>query len=310
MIKQSGKERITFKQAAVKQYYSSGTPIEVTEQFLSRFVPDEGELISVYGRIGAGKTTMAVSMIRRDLMRGKIVYSSFPVTWDGYDQRNSIFWTFVGVLGFKKQFYVYPKENWRQLDVFRDDIWGFLDTLKDCKLYFDDVIVKLFDSYEKTGYAKQKREWAFFTRHYDRTIVLVTQRTSQIQVALRSQVNRFYKCEKLLKWPILLFRRSEYQDMKMEDVNEDVKPDSVRFVIGRKAVFKMFNSKYLRKGAKSSQPFYVEAFKLNWLQRSLAFMFALVRPLKRTHKVAESVLKPSEYVRKLIVKSEKDLITN
>jgi len=259
-----------------------GTRVEITESFLSHFKAQEGELCAIYGKIGQGKTTLAVSMVRTWLMQGKVVYTSFPMNWSGFDQRKSLFWLFLGLLGIKNQYLDFPKENYHYLDCFRtdydyylpngeiihcSDVWDLLPHLTDCIIVFDDVIVQLFDSYEKTFFSKKKREWAFFTRHFDRSIFLVTQRTSQIQLALRSQINRFYKCEKLMSWPFILFRRSEYQDMINENVNDEVEPDSVSHVIGSSGIFSLFNSKYLRNGKQASQRYYVNAYLLSFQQK-------------------------------------------
>jgi len=270
--------KLTIHEASVKQFNEIGTPIEVTEAFLKNFVPNEGELCAIYGKIGQGKTTLAVSMVKDWLMQGKVVYTSFPMYWDGYDQRKSFFWLFIGLLGFKRQYYEFPKENWHYLDCFADDVWDKMEKMTDCIIVFDDVIVQLFDSYEKTFFAKKKRQWAFFTRHFDRSIYLVTQRTSQIQVALRSQINRFYRCTKLISWPFILFRREEFQDMKDEDVNDDegVIPDSITHVFGTNAIFKLFTSKYLRNGMPSSQVYHVNGVILSYPQKLLLIKNGLI----------------------------------
>jgi len=264
-------DKLTIKQASQLQYEQIGTPIEITESFLANFVPNEGELCAIYGKIGQGKTTLAVSMVKDWLMQGKVVYTSFPMYWEGYRQVDSPFWLFIGLLGFKKQYYEFPKENWHYLDCFDENIWDKLETLTDCIIVFDDVIVQLFDSYEKTFFAKKKRQWAFFTRHFDRSIYLVTQRTSQIQVALRSQVNRFYRCTKLLSWPFILFKREEFQDMVNEDVKDDENtiPDSTTHVFGTKSIFKLFTSKYLRNGMPTSQQYHVHGVILSYPQKLL-----------------------------------------
>jgi len=239
---------------------------------LSYFKPDHGELQMIYGAIGNGKTTLATSMALEYLNRGQVVYTSWRINWDGYDQRDSAFIAFIKFVFFRKSFLKFDKSNWRHLDCYAPDIWDKLETLTNCHIFFDDVIVRLFDSYEQTKFSKSKREWAFFTRHFDRSIYLVTQRTSQIQVSLRSQINRFYRCTKVLKWPVIVFKREEFQDMDNEDVKDDVEPDSVKYVLGSKRVFSMFTSKYLRKGMLDSQQLHVLAYKLNYRDRFKAFI--------------------------------------
>jgi len=295
--------KIDFKQASILQFNESGTPIEITEQFLQEFIPVDGEFNAIFGKIGQGKTTLACAMAKKFLDSGQIVYTSFPLRYKGYDQRNNPFYLLLGVLGIKRRFISFPATNYRHLNClvtdfewrFDDgrviqckDIWDLLPHLTDCIIFFDDVIVQLFDSYEKTFFQKKKREWAFFTRHYDRSIYLVSQRTSQIQVALRSQVNRFYHCEKLLKWPIILFRRTEYQSMKNEDVDLESEPDSMDLVLGTKSVFEMFDSKYLRNGMKASQKLQVGGFKLT-SKHSLLLLVKLFRNFFSKFKLRKKV---------------------
>lgn len=280
------KQKISFREAAEKQLASTGTPIEVTERFLSSIVPDEGELNLIYGRIGQGKTTYAVTCMMQDLMRGQAVYSSFRIDWSGFDERQSFLHLFVGLLfPWYRVYRRFPRENWHYLDCYAPDIWDTLQKLNDCKIYFDDVIVKLFDSYEKTGFAKSKRQWAFETRHYDRSIILVTQRPNQVQVALRSQVNRFYKCQKLFRIPFLrrpFLRVLEYQDMVSDNVNEAVKPDSKKLYIPKKKVLNAFNTKYLRRGQEPSQRVFVDFFRLSYREKLLSFFSLLYSSLSRT----------------------------
>jgi len=215
-------------------------------EVLEYFKADQGELLMIFGAIGQGKTTLATSMVLEDLQRGQVVYTTWKIDWSGYDQRDSIWVSLLNFIFFRKAFIKFDRSNWRYLDVFQDDIWDKLEKLNNCRIYFYDVIVELFDSYEKTNFAKKKRRFAFTTRHFDRTIVLVTQRPSQVQVALRSQVNRFYQCKKKLSWPFLLLSRYEYQDMTDENVDLSKPPVSKKTYIPTRRILAAFNTKNMR----------------------------------------------------------------
>lgn len=212
------------------------------------FLPDEGELALIYGSIGNGKTTYAVQLQLDLLNRGQVVYSTFHVDWSGFDQRKSFKHIFMNIIFFRKRFYKFNSSNWHFLDVNKENIWDTLLKLNNCHIFFDDVIVQLFDSYEGTKFSKEKRTWAFTTRHYDRSIYLVTQRPSQVQVALRSQVNRFFKCVKRLAYPFLILSVYEYQDMKGETVDDgvDTVPVSVKTYFPSRRILNAFRSKSLR----------------------------------------------------------------
>jgi len=277
--------RISHRDAAALQFKEVGTPIAVTEGFLRYMAPDEGELNLIYGKIGQGKTYAATADVLRSLRRGKVVYTTWKINYDGFDERKDLLSLVAGLLFPWRRIYArFPKENLHFLDVYADDIWKTLHNLNDCIIYFDDCIVHLFDSYEKTFFDKKKRQWAFETRHFDRSIVLVTQRPTQVQVALRSQVNRFYKCEKKkLLWLIPFFQKSEYQDMINESVDDSKEPDSVERYYPKQHIFEAYQSKYLRKGAASSQKLYIDLFRLSYSHRLSALssiIFSRLKPRK------------------------------
>jgi len=244
------------------------------------FTPDEGELVLIYGAIGNGKTYAATADVISDLERGQVVYTTWKIDWSGFDERESFWHVFFKTVFFQKRFYKFDRSNWRYLDVTKDDIWDVLAELNNCRIYFDDVIVQLFDSYEGTKFAKSKRQWAFTTRHYDRTIVLVTQRPSQVQIALRSQVNRFYKCVKVMSWPFIIFKKYEYQEMVDENVNDKVQPYSTQTYFANKKIFNAYRTKSLRlEGIKEIKPKY-QAWDYGFSARILLFLSTL-SPLKR-----------------------------
>jgi len=263
------------------------------DQLTGLFPPLEGELHMIYGRIGSGKTYTSTVKIIEYLRMGVSVYSSYPVDWQGYDERLDKWVLFKSFFSFNNRFYSFPKENFHYFSVYKpetwvirgekfDNIWDFLDKLTDCVIFFDDVIVELFDSYEKTFFSKKKRQWAFQTRHFDRTIVLVTQRPTQVQIALRSQVNRFFKCakEKIWWFPFIdFFVLREYQDMISENVDETQDPVSVSVYRPKLSIFKAYQTKYLRAGAPSSQDLVFDGFILSLWEKFLAFCSH--KPLKR-----------------------------
>lgn len=244
---------------------------------LDFFVPDEGELVLIYGAIGNGKTYAATADVMKDLERGQVVYTTWKIDWSGFDERESFAHIFMKAVFLRKRFYKFDRKNWHYLDVTADDIWDKLAVLNNCKIYFDDVIVQLFDSYEGTKFAKKKRQWAFTTRHYDRTIVLVTQRPSQVQVALRSQVNRFYKCVKVMSWPFLIFKKYEYQDMIDENVNDSTEPASVKTYFADKRILNAYRSKSLRMDGIDPILPVVEAWDYGFFGRIGLFFSAIVR---------------------------------
>jgi len=123
-------------------------------------------------------------------------YSNWKIDWQGYDERSNKWLLLLGIIGLKKTFFNFPKENWHFMeikDTFTDDI----SKLTDCKIGLDEGHIA-FDSYEMARMKIEKRNAVLWTRHFDRTYLIISQRPSAIHVTLRANVNRFFKCEKTL----------------------------------------------------------------------------------------------------------------
>jgi len=232
---------------------------------LSLFKSPEGEITQRYGRIGQGKTYGATADVLDELSRGRVVYANWRINYDGFDQRDSWLYLVSSLLfPWVNRFYKFPKENLHYLPI--DE--NFLDkfsTLTDCSVYIDEGHV-IFDSYEMAKMSMQKRVAVLHTRHFNRSIHIISQRPTAIHVMMRANVNRFYKYEKWLTKPFILFVRTEYQDMSGESVDEE-KPLSRKFYIGSKAIYKAYDSKYLRGDMQDSQQVHVTGFKINYFVR-------------------------------------------
>jgi len=247
------------------------------------FEAEEGEIELIYGRIGNGKTTEAVRRMIDSLANGRVVYSNIMLDLDlwNFDDRSSIWTNFVNLLAFRKRYYKFDKSNYHYFnpDDYEniDDLVSWLNTLTDCEIYYDEG-QWLLNSYEGMKYSKDKMKLALHTRHYNRLLVLITQRPTAIQVSARVNVNRFYKCQKILNWPFMVLRVTEFQEMTAETVDEQT-PVSRKFYIANKKMFNTFNSLYLRGGIQRSQDVNFEAFdltlwdKIKLLGKQLSDMF-------------------------------------
>lgn len=215
--------------------------------------PDEGEINQYYGRIGSGKTYTATADILRDLKRGQVVYANWKINFQGYDE-SKIWWKkWAYLLGLKRQLLVVPKENFHYFPI-SSDFTEKLSSLTDCKIYLDEGHLAL-DSYELSRMDISKRAAILHTRHFNRTINVISQRAMAIHVTVRANVNRFYRCECLFNlFGILLFRKTEFQDLMAgsETVDED-QEISRELYLGRKAVFNVYDTKYLRGDMPTSQ---------------------------------------------------------
>jgi len=217
------------------------------------------------------------------------------------DDREDFWLVLRNLLLFRKRFYKIPcAQNLHFFDPEDFESTGelvtWLSALNDCHIFFDEG-QDMFDSYEGTKFSKSKRRLILHTRHYHRTLNIISQRPTAIQVSARGNVNRFYKCVKLASWPWVRFARYEFQEMSGETVNEAVDPISKKTYWGSNRVFKAYNTDYLAEGIPKSQQVYFEAWDLSLKERIYAFI-GLFAGLKAEQKPDK------KNVRKLPVKSE------
>jgi len=242
---------------------------------LDLFQANEGEITQRYGRIGQGKTYGATVDVLDELRRGHVVYVNWKFDFNGIDQRED--WLFIiGSLLFpwRRRFYNFPRENLHFIKI-DGDFLNVFEKLTDCSVYLDEGHV-VFDSYEMAKMSMQKRVSVLHTRHFNRSINIISQRPTAIHRMMRANVNRFFKYEKLISKPFILFRRTEYQDMEDENVDEN-SPMGVKLYIGRKKIYNMYNSKYLRGDTPDSQKVMFQAFELNYFKRILLLTNRLAR---------------------------------
>jgi len=249
---------------------------------LELFPAHEGEITQRYGRIGQGKTYGATVDVIDELRRGHVVYVNWHFNYHGYDQRKDLLFI-IGSLLFpwKNKFYEFPKDNLRYIAVDEHFIDKF-EKLTDCSVYLDEGHV-VFDSYEMAKMSMQKRVAVLHTRHFDRSINIISQRPTAVHRMMRANVNRFYKYEKILSYPFILFRRTEFQDLIDENVDES-QPLSTKLYIGRKKILNMYNSKYLRGNTPKSQEVMYTEYELNYWKKMLAFFAFLRASLVRARK--------------------------
>lgn len=220
-----------------------------TEDLSSIFPPAEHGIYAYYGRIGHGKTYAMTADVLEALNRGQVVYTNYPIDWQGYDERENLLYLLLGVLRMKRKFYVFASDNLRYIEV-DDNFQDKFSRLTDCIVAIDEGYVA-FDSYEMAKMSLRKRKNILHTRHFDRSIWYTTQRPTNIHAVMRFNTNVFYKCTRMLKWPVAVFRREEY-DLSGDDVDEST-PLSTKLYRGKLSIFMAYDTKYIRQGQESSQ---------------------------------------------------------
>lgn len=242
---------------------------EVKEmELLDLFPASEGMITQYYGRIGSGKTYAATADVLDLLRRGKVVYVNWKIDYHGFDEEKSLPYIIASLFfPWRKRFYSFPPENLRYLPVDKD-FHTKLATVTDAHVFLDEGHTA-FDSYEMARMPIERRVSILHTRHFDRSIHIVSQRPTAVHVVMRANVNVFYKCERLrnLFW-IVRFRRTEYQDLLNETVDENPeKAISTKHYWGKERIFAAYNTKYLRGDMQASQSVLFKAFDVKYIQR-------------------------------------------
>jgi len=257
---------------------------EVKEiELLDLFPPYEGMITQYYGRIGSGKTYAATADMLRLLRQGQVCYANWKLNYDGFDESKSLPYIFLSLIfPWRKRFYSFPKENLHYLPVDKE-FHGKLANITDAHIFLDEGHTA-FDSYEMAKMPLERRTSILHTRHFDRSIHIISQRPTAVHVVMRANVNIFYKCERLRNflW-IPRFRRTEYQDLLNETVDEDPeKAISRRHYWGDQRIFNAYSSKYLRGDTPPSQHVKFTAKDFNYMARLLLFVKILIRGDKTT----------------------------
>ena len=251
------------------------------------FSASEGSINMYYGLIGNGKTYAATSDILDLLKQGKVVYANWHILVSDFDDRESFFMIVMNTLLFRERFYRIPcAKNLHYFDAdtakpcqcgqthsfdSTGELVEWLSGLNDCHIFFDEG-QDMFDSYEGTRFSKAKRRLILHTRHYHRTLNIISQRPTAIQVSARGNVNRFYKCVKLATlFGRPRFARYEFQEMTGETVDETKEPISEKRYWGNTEVFSAYNTDYLAEGIEKSQQVFFEAFDLTFKDKIQAF---------------------------------------
>lgn len=196
-----------------------------TEEIFNFFNPEEGNNSVYYGSVGSGKTSTSIRDIFDLLHRGEIVYANFKINIEDYDERKDKRVVWAKFLGGKKHFFNYKcMENFHYIspqdliDNVENHNVAFFSRLVGVHLFIDEG-QWLFNSLEKYNPNDPdmvaKLKLVLHGRHYCRSLNVITQRASNINKNIRSQVTFWHRCVKRLHifgW--ILFQRWTIEDMK------------------------------------------------------------------------------------------------
>jgi hypothetical protein len=135
----------------------------------------------------------------------------------------------------------------------------------------------VFDSHHRAG--QIARQTITRTRHMHKTLIVISQRASAVDVTARNNVVAFYKCE-CISYPFLpkFFRVYITEDIDESNSNPLwIRHNSVGEVIwkapiyysgfARKHIYDLYDSWYMRKNMERSQATHLELYELNFMER-------------------------------------------
>jgi len=271
------------------------------------FTAPEGEANMYYGQIGSGKTYGATADIHELLKKGRVVYATWPIKVESFDDRDSFWHLLWNLITFKQHFYQIPcADNFHFIDAEKGEVDGiptfnpnrpqeyikYLNTLNHCDLFIDEAW-RVIDSYKGTMFSIEGRDLILVTRHKFRTVNLIAQRPTSVHVVARGNINRFYKFKKIASWPWVRFGRYEFQEMTGETVDENAEPISIKTYWGSSKIFNSYNS-YFYGDLTRLHDFKFEVYILNTKEKIQAFS----RLFKKVIHRLSTVLKLDKTIKK------------
>lgn len=257
---------------------------KLTQNLIHQYFPEvEGELLQIFGKVKNGKTLFATMLAWKDLMAGYTVAANWKIFWEGYDERRSRWHLFLGIIGLKKYYAKIAKENFIYLPPGDMTMLDRISRMTDVKIYLDEGHMYL-DSYKLTKMSMEDRNTVLLTGHFNRSIIVVSQRPTAIHATVRGNVNRFFQVEKLFKIPFLpftLFRVSEIQDMIGETPDVD-SPERTFLVWGSTLLYSRYNYKSMRGDMPRSQPNYAMVWNMSWTDIRQRFFGLKIKELLDT----------------------------
>lgn len=279
-------------------------PSQVHSELGSRVSPEEtaydfpapeGSANFYLGPIRSGKTYGATVDIMEELSWGHLVYATWPIDVEDFDERTRFINIFMNILFFRSRFYRIPRsENLHFIDAEKGEVDGvptfdpsskqayieYLNSLNHCSLYIDEAW-RVVDSYEPvSAQTVPARNLILVTGHKFRTVNLIAQRPTSVSPWARGNMNRYYLFEKVSTFPWVRFARYEYQHLAGDNIDIEAEPISVKTYWASKKVFDSYNS-YFYGTLDRIHALNFEAYDLSFFQRLIALKNWFLKPLRR-----------------------------
>jgi len=243
----------------------------ITQEIWDLFRPQEGFNSVYYGRVRNGKTYAATADIIELLERGEIVYANWNVNFEGFDERYSKRHVFFKLLFGKKYFYAYSKDNFHSFHP--DDLENPQADLNMKQLgrlvgvhVFIDEGQWLLNSHSRNP-DPEAQALVLTNGHYCRSLNIVSQRPSNVFKDYRSQVNFWFKCEKKMQKPFLVFQKTIIEDMKDDMPDEESEYNKTVVYLAKKAIYQSYDRWAFRDAEAVERTAKFDAYRTNMFQR-------------------------------------------
>ena len=248
------------------------------EEVYNLFKPVEGELTFYYGRIRNGKTYAATADILELLERGESVFANWAIDFQGFDERMSFKHVLLKWFFGRGDFFRYSGDNFHYFSPDDVDV-SFLGRLVNAHIFIDEG-QWLLNSHQR-DHDPEKRKLILHNGHYCRSLNIISQRPINVFKDMRSQINVWYKCEKVMSWPWLLFRRTRFEDM-VDDLPDEENPSGAKLYFANEKVLRAYSTHAMRsKDAIEVMPEF-DVYRLTRWQR-FKLMFSYFVPSLRRH---------------------------
>jgi len=253
-----------------------------TEEIINLFSPQEGTIAFYYGKVRNGKTYAATADILGLLERGEVVFANWNIDFNDFDERRNFRVALIKFVFGRSYFFKYKKDNFHYFSPATAPavLVRRLNKLVNVHIFMDEG-QWILNSHNRNP-DPEAQALVLTNGHYCRSLNIISQRPSNVFKDYRSQVHFWYKCEKKLTWPWLIFSKTIIEDMKDDLPDEESESNKVQIYFAKKKVFQAYNRWAFRGADAIDNNAEFEVYKTMFEQRLMIVLsFFVPRFIKR-----------------------------
>jgi len=257
-----------------------------TEEIINLFKPQEGTIAFYYGKVRNGKTYNATADIWELLQRGEVVIANWIVDFKGFDERESFARSFFKFLLGREYYFHYKADNFYFFAPDSDRLPLVKKLRKEVgvHIFIDEGQWVLNSHNRKVDEDSQKL--VLTNGHFCRSLNIISQRPGNVLKDYRSQVTFWYKCEKVMAWPFLIFKKTIIEDMKEDMPDEESEDNKSKVYFAKKWIMESYDTHFMRDKDAVHRRSEFDLYRLSRFQRFLLLgSFFIPKFFKRRSKV-------------------------